>query len=192
MTERDGPDREFDDILRPDPSRGEYLPNSRPSGSLSTEGCEVVHTYERPYRFVHGVHVEWLLYVPRRACREGIVHRSVRDQVPISSLNGREPGVESVANLGNGVRCDLRAELCIEASLKPFGIERLIDEEADNLTGCVHPGIGAPGHSRLHLAGDPEQCRLQVSLDGSHVVLTTVSVKVRAVVCEVDPVGRHR
>ena len=71
-------------------------------------------------------------------------------------------------------------------------IERRVDEEADDLAAGVHTRIGAPGNGCLHLPGDAEQGRLQVPLDGPHVVLAAVPVKVRAVVCEFDSVGRHR
>ncbi len=99
--------------------------------------------------------------------------------------------MESVPYFRDGIRSDLRSELPIEAALKLLGVERRINREADDLAGGVHSGIGASGDDRLHLSGDAKQGPLQVSLDGSLTVLTGIAVETRAVVREVDPVGRH-
>lgn len=146
---------------------------------------------ERSDRLIHRINVERFRHVPRGAGREGILNRPIGNPVPISSGNCGESCVESIPYLRDRIHSDLWPELPIEAALKPVSVEWCIDGETHNLADGVHAAIGAPGDDRLHLSRDAEQSLFQISLDGPHVVLTAITVKISAVVCEVDPVGRH-
>ena len=72
-----------------------------------------------------------------------------------------------------------------------LNIERFVDGEADHLAGGVDSRVGSSGDRRLDLARSMEQRRLEIALDGSHVVLARPAVKACPVVGKVDPVGRH-